>query len=257
MSSSTLVFWVVLRNERNGRGRLAAHTRVAVGYNIQVAVDAKNKMIVDQEVTNQVVDMGLLTQTVEPARAILEVETIDVVANRGYFKIEACEKAGMTPYVPKPQRGSSVSNGFFRKDEFRYDAGRDAFICPAGQVLSTRYESKLRELTKIDYSNRAACLVCAIKSRCTKNYRKVSRLENEAVLDRMAARLKARPGILHRRRDMVEHPFVSIKQWMNQGAFLMKGLDNVRAEFSLTALVYLRRALNILGVEAMMATALG
>jgi hypothetical protein len=32
---------------------------------------------------------------------------------------------------------------------------------------------------------------------------------------------------------------------MNQGAFLMKGLDNVRAEFSLTALVYnLRRALN-------------
>jgi len=89
----------------------------------------------------------------------------------------------MTPYVPKPQRGSSVSNGFFRKDEFRYDTERDAFICPAGQVLSTRYESKLRELTKIDYSNRAACLVCAIKSRCTKDYRKVSRLENEAVLD--------------------------------------------------------------------------
>jgi hypothetical protein len=118
-------------------------------------------MIVDQEVTNQVVDMGLLTQTAEPARTILEVETIDVVAE------------------------SSVSNGFFRKYEFRYDAERDAFICPAGQVLSTRYESKLRELTKIDYSNRAACLVCAIKSRCTKDYRKVSRLENEAVLDRI------------------------------------------------------------------------
>jgi transposase len=186
---------------------MAAHTRVAV--------DAKNKMIVDQEATNQVVDMGLLAQTAEPTRAILEVETIDVVADRGYFKIEdieACEKAGMTPYVPKPQRGSSVSNGFFRKDEFRYDAERDAFICSAGQVLSTRYESKLRELTKIDYSNRAACLVCAIKSRCTKNYRKVSRLENEAVLDRMAARLKARPEILDRRREMVEHPFDSIKQ---------------------------------------------
>jgi hypothetical protein len=44
---------------------------------------------------------------------------------------------------------------------------------------------------------------------------------------------------------------------MNQGAFLMKGLT-MRAEFSLTALVYnLRRALNILGVEAMMAAARG
>src|ERR1700760_3978822 len=76
---------------------MAAHTRVAVGYNAQVAVDAKNKLIVEQAITNQVVDMGLLTQTAEPAREILDVETLDVVADRGYFKIEdieACEKAG-------------------------------------------------------------------------------------------------------------------------------------------------------------------
>jgi Transposase DDE domain len=74
----------------------------------------------------------------------------------------------------------------------------------------------------------------------------------------MAARLKARPDILRRRREIVEHPFGSIKQWMNQGAFLMRGLDNVRAEFSLTALVYnLLRALNILGVETMMAAVRG
>ena len=235
---------------------MAAHTKVGVGYNIQVAVDAKNKMIIEQAVTNQVVDMGLLTQTAEPARAILDVATIDVVADRGYFKIEdieACENAGCVPFVPKPQRGSSVREGFFRKDEFRYDPERDVFICPAGQVLSSRYESKLRELKKIDYANRAACLVCPIRARCTNGYRKVSRLENEAVLDRMAARLKARPEVLDRRRETVEHPFGSIKQWMNQGAFLMKGLDKVRAEFSLTALAYnLRRALNILGVEAMM-----
>jgi DNA polymerase III epsilon subunit-like protein len=79
-------------------------------------------------------------------------------------------------------------------------------------------------------------------------------LRDEAVLDRMAARLKARPEILERRRKIVEHPFGSIKQWMNQGAFLMKGLNKVRAEFSLTALAYnLRCALNILGVEAMTA----
>ena len=37
---------------------------------------------------------------------------------------------------------------------------------------------------------------------------------------------------------------------MYQGAFLMRGLANVRAEFSLTALAYnLRRALNILGLN--------
>jgi transposase len=31
---------------------MAAHTRVAVGYNVQVAVDAKHKLIVEQQVTN-------------------------------------------------------------------------------------------------------------------------------------------------------------------------------------------------------------
>ena len=77
---------------------LAAHTHVAVGYNAQVAVDTKQKLIVEQQVTNQVIDMGLLTQTAEPAKEILGVETVHVVADRGYFKaedIEACEKAGM------------------------------------------------------------------------------------------------------------------------------------------------------------------
>jgi transposase len=114
----------------------------------------------------------------------------------------------------------------------------------------------MRELVRYTYSNRWACRACALRARCTTDFRKVTRLENEAVLDRMAARLKARPEILHRRRETVEHPFGSIKQWMGQGAFLMRGLANVRAEFSLTALAYnLRRALTILGPRALIAAA--
>jgi transposase len=236
---------------------MAAHTKVGVGYNVQVAVDAKNKLIVEQAVTNQVVDMGLLTETSEPAREILGIETIDVVADRGYFKIEdieACERAGCVPHVAKPQRGSSVREGLFRKDEFRYDAGLDAYVCPAGKLLTPIRRGRMRDLERTDYGNPKACRACQLRPRCTNNARSVFRLENEDVLDRMAERLKARPAILDRRREVVEHPFGSIKQWMYQGAFLMRGLANVRAEFSLTALAYnLRRALNILGVEAMTA----
>jgi hypothetical protein len=62
------------------------------------------------------------------------------------------------------------------------------------------------------------------------------------------------PDILQRRRETVEHPFGSIKQWMNQGAFLMRRLRKVRAEFSLTALAYnLRRVLNLVGFIELMA----
>ena len=65
---------------------MAAHTPVAVGYNVQVAVDAEHKLIVEQQVTNQGVDMGLLAQTAEPAKEVLGVERIAVVADRGYFQ---------------------------------------------------------------------------------------------------------------------------------------------------------------------------
>jgi transposase len=238
---------------------MATHTKAGVGYNIQIAVDAKHKMIVEQAVTNDVLDMGLLAKTAEPAREILGVERIDVVADMGYFKsedIEACETAGLMPHVPRPQRGPSVREGFFRKDEFCYDAARDAYICPAGQTLTPIRQGRLRDLKKIDYGNRRACRDCALRARCTNTYRAVSRLENEDALDRMAARLKARPELVGRRREIVEHPFGSIKQWMNQGAFLMRGLEKVCAEFSLTALVYnLRRALNVLGVGKLLAAA--
>jgi hypothetical protein len=76
--------------------------------------------------------------------------------------------------------------------------------------------------------------------------------KNEAVLERIATRLAARPGNLDVRRETVEHPFGSIMQWMNQGAFLMRGLENVGAKFSVTALAYnLRRAINIIGIPGM------
>ncbi len=93
-----------------------ASTRVGVGYNIQIAVDAKHKLIAEQQVHNKVSDLGLLAETAVAARENLGVERIDAVADRGYFKIEdieACEEAGVVPHVAKPQRGSAVRQGFF------------------------------------------------------------------------------------------------------------------------------------------------
>ncbi len=232
--------------------------KAGVSYNVQIAVDCKYKLIVEQEVCTQIGDLGLLAKTAEPAREILGCDEIDVVSDRGYFKIEdieACENKGLVPYVAKPRRGPAVREGFFSKDVFRYDGDRDQYICPGGAYLEPRYRRKLRDTSLIDYCNRAACKSCAIKTRCTgSSFRQITRYENEAVLERMAVRVKANPEIMNERRNSVEHPFGSIKQWMNHGAFLMKRLENVRAEFSLTALVYnIRRALNLVGVKGLMA----
>lgn len=234
---------------------MAGMTKVGVGYNVQLAVDVKHKLIAEQVVSNQVLDMGLLAPTITAAMETLGVEQIEAVADRGYFKIEdleACEAAGITPFVPKPIRGPAVREGFFSKEEFRYQADDDVFICPAGAVLLPRRFGKSRDNVKLDYSNKDACKGCALKPRCTRTFRHVSRLKNEAVLERMAARLAARPSVLDQRRESVEHPFGTIKQWMNQGAFLMRRLENVRGEFSLSALAYnIKRAITIIGVPGL------
>ncbi len=238
---------------------MARMTKVGVGSNVQVAVDVKHKLIVEQEVHSQVLDMGLLAVTATAAMEALRVEQIEAVADRGYFKIEACEAceaAGVTPYVPKPVRGSSVREGFFPKEAFHYDPTADTFTCPGGQTLRPCRRGLSRDNIKVDTSSREACLNCPLRSRCTKTYRHVSRLENEAVLDRMAVRLAARPEVLDQRRTCVEHPFGTIKQWINQGALLMRRLDNVRGEFSLTALVYnIRPAISLVGVPGLIEAA--
>jgi transposase len=237
---------------------MARMTKVGVGYNVQLAVDTKHKLIAGQEVCNQVIDLGLLAPTVEAAMDTLGVEKIEAVADRGYFKIEdieACEAAGITAYVPKPLRGPAIAQGFFPKEEFRYDAEADTYTCPAGQTLRPRYYGKLRDNVKVIYCDRKVCKGCELRPSCTsKSYRGVTRLENEAVLDRMADRLAIRPDILDTRRESVEHPFGTIKQWMNQGAFLMRRLENVRGEFSLTALAYnIKRAITLIGVQGLIA----
>jgi transposase len=236
---------------------MALHPKVGVGYNAQVAVDSKHKLIVEQEVTNAGTDLGLLAPTAAAAKEVLGADQIKVVADSGYYKgedIAACEAAGIEAYVPRPQRGFAVREGLFRKEEFHYDAQNDVYICPGSQQLHRRYRSSGGEHDRIYYCNRDACRHCELKSRCTTNpYRQVVRWIDEAVLDRMETRLKANPHIPRQRRELVEHPFGSIKQWMNQGAFLMRGLEKVRAEFSLTALAYnMTRVLTIVGIERLL-----
>ena len=162
----------------------------------------------------------------------MAVDEIDAVADRGYYKIEDiedCEAAGITPYVPKPDRSTARRSGHFPKSDFQYDDATDTYRCPAGERLVPLYRRSVGQSRTgtylVSYANRAACRGCGLGERCTKNtYRRITRFENEATMERMANRLAARPEVMDRRRESVEHPFGSIKQWMGQGAFLMRWL---------------------------------
>jgi Transposase DDE domain len=81
----------------------------------------------------------------------------------------------------------------------------------------------------------------------------MTRWVHEHILEKMQQRVEANPGLMKRRKQIVEHPFGTIKHWHDQGYFLMKGLEKVRAEFRLSTLAYnLRRVVTMLGVPHML-----
>ena len=102
-------------NERRGSG--------VVGYNVQVAVDTEHHLIVAHEVTNSGSDRAQLANMAKQAKAVLKTETLEAVADRGYFnspEILACHEAGITVTLPKPLTSGAKSDGRFGKQDFAY-----------------------------------------------------------------------------------------------------------------------------------------
>jgi hypothetical protein len=93
-------------------------------------------------------------------KATLEVEKLDAVADRGYFDSEeilACEEAGITVTLPKPMTSNSKAAGRFGKQDFRYVAAEDVYVCPAGQRLAYSFTTE----DKADQARRHVGKSCA------------------------------------------------------------------------------------------------
>jgi transposase len=223
-----------------------------VGYNVQAAVETAHHLIVTHEVTNVGNDRAQLSPMAEQAKAALEVEELDVVADRGYFDSEeilACDEAGISVTLPKPMTSGAKAKGRFGKQDFRYIADEDVYICPAGARLTYRYTREEGGLALRRYWTNV-CADCAMKALCTPGKeRRVSRWEHEEVLEAVQQRLDENPQAMRQRRETVEHPFGTIKARMGATHFLMKRLKNVRTEMALSVLAYnLTRVMNILGI---------
>ena len=227
-----------------------------VGYNVQTAVDTKNHLIVAHEVTNVGTDRHQLSNMAEQARAEMGVETLDAVADRGYYtgeEIRACEEAGITVTLPKPQTSGAKAAGRFGKQDFVYVAADDVYICPAGERLTYHYTNVEDGKTLRRYWTNN-CQACALRSKCTTGQeRRIIRWEHEAVLETVQARLDHHPEKMAVRRSTAEHPFGTIKCWMGATHFLTKHLPKVATEMALNVLAYnMKRVVAIIGVAGLL-----
>jgi BMFP domain-containing protein YqiC len=242
--------------DADARSMMKAGGGSTVGYNVQTAVDSKHHLIAAHEVTNAPIDRSQLSSMAAKARSALDAETLTVIADPGYYKgeeIVACYDAGITALVPKTDTSTSKAKGRYSKVDFHYDAEQNAYICPAGQRLTYRFDS-------VEHGKRLwvymtyQCSTCPLQSKCTTgNAKRIKRWEKERILDAADALLKKNPDAMRQRKKIVEHPFGTIKYWMGSTHFLMQRLPNVQTEMSLHVLAYnLRRAINVLGVPRIM-----
>ena len=225
-----------------------------VGYNVQSAVDTKHHLIVSHEVTNIGDDRSQLSHMAEQARSALDAETLEVVADRGYYageEILACEEASITVYLPKPMTSPAKAEGRFGKQDFVYVAEDDVYRCPAGERLTYRYTSEEEGKILRCYWT-TACQACSQKAKCTTGKeRRIKRWEHEAVLEKVQARLDGDPGKMRIRRQTLEHPFGTIKSWMGSTHFQMKTLKHVGTEMALHVLAYnMKRVMQIRAMAA-------
>jgi transposase len=227
-----------------------------VGYNVQVAVDTESHLIITHEVTNVGSDRSQLANVANQAKAVLQADELDAVAERGYFngvEILACDRAGISVTLPKPMTSGAKSEGRFGKQDFVYLSDEDVYRCPADERLTFHYvnEENGQKLRRY-WTN--ACGTCAIKHRCTTGKeRRITRWEHEHVLEAAQRRLDENPRAMRQRRETVEHPFGTLKMRMGATHFLMKRLPKVATEMALHVLAYnLTRAINIVGVKPLL-----
>ena len=228
-----------------------------VGYNVQVAVDTEHHLIVTHEVTNTGSDRSQLANIASQAKEVFGADHLDAVADRGYFsstEILACEEADITVTLPKPMTSNSKTEGRFGKQDFRYVAEKDIYICPAGEALAYSFTTEDRGLVLRRYRTNT-CQRCAIKHRCTTaKERLISRWEHEHVLEAVQERLDKNPQAMRVRRETAEHPFATLKMRMGATHFLMKTVPRVATEMALHVLAYnFTRVTNIVGIPPLVA----
>ena len=223
----------------NFKGRQGSHA----GYSAHVTVDEKNGLIVSADVVGEATDSNQFSAQVEQAVDTLGRPCKTAVADAGYSDIDNIKQTtskDIDVIVPTQRQAlHEAKDDPFGKDKFRYDAENNQYFCPSGKRLIYSHYSRKKGHYLYRMEKASLCRECAHWGVCTtsKRGRAIIRLKEEELREKLEARYASEEGqaIYRKRKAKVELPFGHIKRNLNGGAFLVRGLAGVRAEWAILA----------------------
>jgi transposase len=226
-----------------------------VAYSVQATADAKNKILLDYEVTNKT-DKAALSNSVIGAAKALGNNDFVALYDKGYFsaaEIAKCQTLGVTTMVSTPPRPSAaaVPAPDFWGNKFVYNKENDNYLCPNNQILTTNgkvYKSAQGNFKRYQTDR---CIPCKLRPKCTTSQcgmRIIDRSEYADNVDINNKLVKENPQLYRLRQEIIEHPFGTMKrQWGFDHTIMKRGKERVSSDIGLIFVAYnLRRLINLL-----------
>jgi len=238
---------------------------IHAGYNSQIVVDEKHGLIVNSDVVNESTDINQFANQIKQSNEILGQKCKNACADAGYANTDELKKIddeSITVIVPSQKQAHNRPIKPFAKELFHYNAQKDCYVCPQGHVLTYNYYCKEKQHRVYQIQNGSLCQACQHFGVCTRSKygRRIRRLINEEVKLKLEEqyRKEESKAIYKHRKEKVELPFGHIKRNLGVNAFLMKGIEGVKAEMSLLASCFnIARIITIIGVPALLSKLAG
>jgi transposase len=205
-------------------------------------IDVEHGIIMDVEATRAIrqAEVGATETMIERTEQRFGIKPEWLVADTAYGSAEnlgwLVEEKNIAPHIPVIDK-SKREDGTFSREDFRYDAERDCYVCPNGADLATN--GRLRDDKAYAYlASTNDCRNCPLKSQCCPKspQRKITRSVHEAARDVARAIAKTEAYEVSRRlRKKVEMLFAHLKRILRLDRLRLRGPRGAQFEFTLAA----------------------
>ena len=230
-------------------------------YNMETAVDSKHQMIAAADVVTDCSDIDQLEPTLNRLNEQISIVPEEVPADKGFYNINQLhniESSGTTKCFVPPMEDQYMKNDKEEGISFSYDNEKDEYECSEGKKLKLIQKNRKEKKGKIvNVYQCKECNNCKIKNKCTtsKVGRVITRHKEQLWLDKYKERMKGAKAKLMKqlRKELVEHPFGTIKYWMGKIPILLRGKIKVQTEIDIYTTCYnIKRLINIEKNEILM-----